>query len=248
MAEVLRNIQRAIVNVMPSSVYNIVSLTKHYLVRGYARTIYSQDGIDIFLLGKLKHVKKPFYLDVGANHPFSISNTYLLHKRGGRGINIDAMPGQMKLFNITRPKDTNIEAAISDKAGKQKLYVFHASALSTLEPGVLSRRDNKDKIKKEVIVQTKTLTSILNKHLPKNQEIHFMNLDVEGFELKVLKSNNWKKYSPWYISVEFFCSELNDIMKCPCAKFLAKQGYSPVYYSGKNIVFEHKSVKKKRTK
>jgi hypothetical protein len=49
-----------------------------------------------------EHKQKGFYVDVGAYHPFLFSNTYIFYLRGWRGINIDATPGSMKLFNKFR--------------------------------------------------------------------------------------------------------------------------------------------------
>ena len=41
-----------------------------------------------------------FYVDVGCYHPLEGNNTYLLHKRNWRGINIDANSLSIDLFNI----------------------------------------------------------------------------------------------------------------------------------------------------
>ena len=54
-----------------------------------------------------------FYVDVGAHHPIRFSNTFRLYRKGWRGLNIDANPGSMKRFHHTRPRDINIEAAVS---------------------------------------------------------------------------------------------------------------------------------------
>lgn len=51
-------------------------------------------------------------------------------------------------------------------------------------------------------IQVTTLSSILEKHVPKNQKIDFLNVDVEGVDINVLRSNNWKKFRPDYILVE----------------------------------------------
>lgn len=39
----------------------------------------------------------------------------IFYKKGWMEINIDAMPGSMKLFNKFCPRDINIEKLISDK-------------------------------------------------------------------------------------------------------------------------------------
>ena len=55
---------------------------------------YSQEGEDIVLKRIFGDKKNIFYVDVGAHHPKRFSNTYLLYKKGAKGINIDASPGK----------------------------------------------------------------------------------------------------------------------------------------------------------
>jgi hypothetical protein len=81
--------------------------------RTYARESYSQEGEDMLLERFLEHRHSGFYVDVGAHHPRRFSNTYRLYRRGWRGLNIDANPGSMALFRHVRPRDINIEAAVS---------------------------------------------------------------------------------------------------------------------------------------
>ena len=91
---------------------------------------YSQNGEDLILNQFLK-IKKRFFIDVGAHHPIRFSNTYLFYKKGWSGINIDAMPGSMYLFNKLRPKDINMERGVGLKNDQFMFYQFNESALNT---------------------------------------------------------------------------------------------------------------------
>jgi len=65
-------------------------------------SLFSQNGEDISFAKMIsKNVLPPegFYVDLGAFHPFVYSNTCLLSKLGWRGINIDANPNVINLFN-----------------------------------------------------------------------------------------------------------------------------------------------------
>ena len=79
------------------------------------RSRYSQWNEDQFILEYFKNKDKGIYFDVGCFHPFMYSNTCLLHNKGWQGINIDALPGSMKVFQRLRPRDINLEIAISEK-------------------------------------------------------------------------------------------------------------------------------------
>lgn len=54
----------------------------------------------------------------------------------------------------------------------------------------------------KVKVPAKTLTSILDISKPK--KIDFFSLDVEGYELEVLKGLDFSKYSPIFILIEIY--------------------------------------------
>ena len=62
------------------------------------------------------------YVDIGCFHPVRYSNTYFLFKKGWEGINIDVNQTSIDLFDIARPNDKNICAAISDKVVETNLY------------------------------------------------------------------------------------------------------------------------------
>ena len=56
----------------------------------------------------------------------------------------------------------------------------------------------------EAVVKAMPLSSVLDIHLPRGKSIDFLDVDVEGADLEVLKSNDWDKYRPRYIMVEVF--------------------------------------------
>ena len=79
-------------------------------------------GEDIFVRRFFKKNKKGFYVDVGAYHPIKGSLTYDLHKKNWKGINIDLSKISIDLFNLSRPKDINLRAAVTDFDGKTFYY------------------------------------------------------------------------------------------------------------------------------
>lgn len=55
---------------------------------------YSQGGQDIFCIAMTEGMRDGFYLDIGANNPVAINNTYLLESEfGWTGILVDILPG-----------------------------------------------------------------------------------------------------------------------------------------------------------
>lgn len=195
---------------------------------------YSQYGEDMILNYIFKNQKNGLYVDIGAYHPLLFSNTRKLHLRGWKGINIDANQDTIKLFNNERPNDINLHYAIADAEGKADYYKFLEIDEAGGGSGNSLSLDVKDHYKKEGIEATKivvpmiTLEKVLNKHL-EGKAIDFMNIDVEGFDLKVLQSNNWSKFRPKILAVEIWLEDINheNLMANDTYKFLAQNGYKP---------------------
>ncbi len=95
---------------MLKKIKNYLSIIKRQIK--YKKNSYSLNSVDLIVDYIFKTKKKGFYLDVGAQHPVSNNNTFLLFKKGWSGINIDLDKKNIDLFNIARPKDTNLNYAI----------------------------------------------------------------------------------------------------------------------------------------
>ena len=72
---------------MIKKIINAISIVNRKMK--YKKYFYSFNAVDIVVDYIFKNNKSGFYLDVGAQHPISNNNTYLLYKRGWKGINID---------------------------------------------------------------------------------------------------------------------------------------------------------------
>ena len=190
---------------------------------------YSQNGEDLILNRFLNNKKEGFFVDVGAHHPIRFSNTYLFYRKGWSGINIDAMPGSMNLFNKLRPKDINIEKGVSLENNKIMFYQFNESALNTFsKKEAFSKNKDGYKIIKSNLVEVDTLENILDIYMPKNKTIDFLNIDAEGKDEEVLLSNNWIKYKPNYILIEILREDYLDNNNSHIKKFLKSKGYIPI--------------------
>lgn len=218
----------------------MVAELKSNLFDGYALKSYSQEGEDMILRRIFDEQEKGFYVDVGASHPKRFSNTYHFYKKGWQGINIDATPGSMSVFRKYRPRDVNLEIAISSHNEVTKYYIFNDPALNTFNESLALNRDGKNnyKITQIIELQTHTLKEILDEYLSHKQEIDFLNVDVEGMDLKVLESSDWQKYTPKVVLCEALSSELDDIKNDTTYKFLESKGYSLQAKTFNTLIFK----------
>ena len=224
--------------ILPKSIKEKIIKIKNNYFDGYALKSYSQEGEDMILRRLFEKQANGFYVDVGAHHPMRFSNTYFFYKKGWNGINIDAMPDSMIAFNKIRPKDINIEKPVSDKRQVLTYYAFNEPALNGFSKELTEERTNADNnyhVIFEKDIETSTLEEILDTNLPKNQEIDFLSIDVEGLDFMVLMSNNFEKYKPKVILVEILGSSLKDINNNEISKYLKKHNYS-IYAKAVNTV------------
>lgn len=211
----------------------------------FTKISYAQEGEDLLLERIFEYESFGFYIDVGAHHPKRFSNTYLFYKKGWRGINIDPMPKSMLLFDRIRPEDINLEIGISQEANLLTYHIYNEPALNSFDK---YHNDNKThnglkfEIIDEIEIKTCTLSEILLKYLPKNQEISFLSIDVEGLDLDVLKSNDWDKYRPRIILVEMLESKVENIFVSAIHHYLNSKGYI-FYCKTPNTVFYKMSNK-----
>lgn len=70
----------------------------------------------IELLNDCKSLVNIDYIDVGANHPTDISNTYLLYRNNYNGYLIEPNPELCNLLKVFRPKDKVLNIGIGPKA------------------------------------------------------------------------------------------------------------------------------------
>ena len=217
----------------------------------YQKKSYSFNGVDLNIDYIFKTKKNGFYLDIGAQHPISNNNTYLLFNKGWRGINIDLDKKNIDLFNIVRPNDINLNYAISDSEKEADLYYYHESSpINTLSKDVSNFQNAKvSKVKR---VRTKILNNILD-DINLQNHIDYMSIDVEGCEEQVLKGFNIKKYKPSVISIEYLDlnmnklefknNNINNLLSSNLYKFFIQNDYFFVNWLHGDLIFVHKDFR-----
>ena len=208
-----------------------------------AEPSFSHCGEDRILAYLFKRKRSGFYVDVGAYHPIRSSNTHLFYLQGWRGINIDAHPDSMAAFRALRPRDVNIEIAVAHSEGERPFYRIGSDhhQMAGMSRDFQSRFCDEFDVRvddvRAVSVRTRPLRSILADHVPPGQRIDFLTIDVEGFEMEVLQSNDWDKFRPAVIMVEQHAEMTPQIFCGDVPKFLAPKGYRLIAKTPNEIVF-----------
>ena len=154
---------------------------------------FAQFGEDILVSTIFRNIKKGFYVDIGAYHPFKGSLTYNLYKKGWQGVNIDLSKASIELFQIARPSDTNINCAISSE--NKETFYYENSPINQ-QNSLTKQSDNQKKIS----INSYKLETILKKN--GFQKVDYINIDTEGNEIEILRSVDFEKVKPILITLE----------------------------------------------
>ncbi|HET6996479.1 MAG TPA: FkbM family methyltransferase [Chitinophagaceae bacterium] len=148
-------------------------------------------------------ITKPSYLDIGAFHPFELSNTAKLYRKGSRGINIEPNPDQFHYFTKYRKNDQNLNIGVGDKQGRLLYYQMNASTLNTFDEKTAEELVGQhgfhitSKIELPVADLKYIITTYANNKFP-----DFLSLDTEGLDKAILEQIDFDNNYPKVICVE----------------------------------------------
>lgn len=158
---------------------------------------YSQHGEDIIVASIFLQIgiEKPTYMDLGANSPFVLSNTALMHENGCKGINIDASPKCIELLKLYRPDDVNLNVGVGDNRGVLPFYVGTELCMgNSFKKSVYNEAY-------VIRVPVVTLNDIVQEHCKDGFPV-FLDCDIEDYDYEVLNSYNLNENGPKVICVE----------------------------------------------
>jgi FkbM family methyltransferase len=187
-----------------------------------------------------------FYVDVGAHDPDVDSVTRSFYDLGWSGINIDPLPRMAARLAARRPRDITLECAVASTAGRAILHdIDDSGGVSTLDGAIARDHAAHGWQGYEIDVEVRTLSDILDAHLGDHQ-IDFLKIDVEGFELEVLKGADFRRHpatllilesrNPVSIDMVDRVDEVHDRFE-EHAAYLGPFGYSLVFRDGTNSFY-----------
>jgi len=177
---------------------------------------YGEFGEDILVNRFFRKKNEGFYVDVGCYHPIKGSLTYRLYKKGWKGLNVDLSKISIDLFKLARPKDHNIQAAITDYDGETHFF----------ENGMINQQntlENTGANLKKIKITAFKLQTLLDKL--NISHIDFLNIDVEGSDYKAISSLNLNKIRPKMICIEENRYDIKEIINDKIQDLMSSNNY-----------------------
>jgi FkbM family methyltransferase len=202
---------------------------------------FSQAGEDLsvnYILQQLG-VSKLTYLDVGANDPIAMSNTYFFYRKGHRGVLVEPNVDLCQKLREVRPRDETLAAGIGVTAAKEAdYYLLTYSGLNTFSKEQADRLAQTTKgrvtIKQVIKVPLLDINDVMEEHFQGAPS--FLSIDTEGLDLAILKSIDYKRFRPKVICAEtLFINSTKVIAEIP--EFMASHDYVARGGSMVNTVF-----------
>jgi len=197
----------------------------------FARKSYAQCGEDLIVRHLLLEVlgrTEVRYLDIGAHHPWILSNTALFYKMGFRGVCVEADARQFDHLRRERSRDVCLNVGIG--LGEEKeadFYVLSSPTLNTFSREEADRCVAEGhRLERVVRVPLLSVHDVFAAHFPRPPE--FVNIDVEGLDEAILRSIDLQACRPAVFSIETVTHARDRSQwrkRQPILEFMAEQGY-----------------------
>ncbi len=163
-----------------------------------------EDSIVTFVLSVLGKKSGFRYLDLGAHHPFYLSNTAVFYFKKGSGVLVEPDPELAINLKKKRPRDLILNMGVRVDGVNDDIldfYIMDARTLNTFSKSEASRYQDFGhkivEIKKVPVIDTCT---ILNQYFADG--IDLLSIDVEGLDFQIIQSIDFLLYRPTVVIVE----------------------------------------------
>lgn len=193
---------------------------------------YAQNGEDVVLMRALGGIEDGRYVDVGANDAEHFSVTYAFYRRGWRGVTVEPVPEYADRHRELRPRDTLVQAAVTDTPGTVVVHAIEGTGLSTTVDDIASGHAAHGWTTTDIEVPAVRLDDLIRDHGLADGPVHLVVVDVEGAEGHVLASIDLDAVRPWVFVVESTLPLTTEPSHGSWEHHLLEHGYTATLFDG----------------
>lgn len=193
---------------------------------------YAQNFEDVILWRVLGGVDGGFYIDVGAQHPVVDSVSKAFYEAGWRGIHVEPVVRYAELLRDDRPDEKVVQAVMADRPGMLTFFEVEDTGLSTADANIARQHAEKGFKVVEYTVPAMTLDDLMT--TVGERDVHWLKIDVEGFELQVLEGWRGDGPRPWVVVVESTYPNSQVETHAAWEPLVLGRGYDLVHVDGLN--------------
>lgn len=200
---------------------------------------YAQNFEDVLLWRALKDIKHGFYIDIGAQDPIVDSVSLAFYQHGWRGVHVEPTPQYAERLQEERPDETVERLAIGSSEGNLTFFQIPDTGLSTADAEIANRHREAGRSVIETQVEVQGLDVLLDRYSYKI--VHWLKIDVEGFEKQVLESWKSSAVRPWILLIESTAPGTQTQTHQAWEPLVLEKGYRYAYFDGLNRYYVHEA-------
>lgn len=201
---------------------------------------YAQNFEDVMLWRALKQFPPGLYIDVGAQDPIVDSVSKSFYDAGWRGVHVEPSAAYAAALRKAFVEDKVIEAVVSNVSGKISFYEIAGGGLSTARADVAAfHKEAVGHVAVERAVEAVTLAQIFDEL--NSTPIHWLKIDVEGYEREVLEGWGRSGKRPWIVVIESTYPTTELDTSGQWEEIILSKQYELIYTDGLNRFYLHES-------
>lgn len=195
--------------------------------------MYSQNNEEEYILEYFNDSSRGTFLDIGAFHPMTFSNTRALYEKGFKGVFVEPSPSLLPAFETTYGRDPEIQVlpvCVGATSGSVDFFDSGGDAISSTVQAETKRWEEAYDVKfSKITREMVTIPELLAR--AQYKIFDFVNVDTEGNVLEILE-----QIDAAALGVKLMCVEWNGQQRDRFVAYFKRYRMRTIMENGENMI------------